>query len=908
MKINFNFASNSKMTLKADGHIETVGLWERAHKLFEGRTGRIMDTPMLNPSLSKAAAHPNGKTTLDLVNEASPAEVSGTLTKDRKTLVRTSAFAQKRDHPSGVHYWLPLDDNNRFICEPGQRHRKWYLSKSPTALTKAKIAGNAGVLESAVTAEWLLARPQYGGTPQTAIHADLYSLIKPLFAASGAQARSDHWFLECGYDYADLSWAGMSGEDELHPMLITQWGTGAKPIIKLSSNSLTVTYAVIDGVATTREGFSTWYGYSIICSHMSFGREVDAQRVQTITYYENDILCSWRDAPHPTQGINADGKWEPQRGNHIQGIFSADTEELAIINNQIDHTGWGEGYDFNGDATKPQPPFMFSHCLYLSASTYDTTVRGNLLSRAAAQGIGKVGGIHLEANLLVDNNFQIQTQSTEQHQFTNVMDNVAFSAGWKKVAYSGGGYNWGMTAHGPLSGMSGNILAHQANPDDPVEMAAKPLKKNWDYGVSLSDGRTIEDTQSWKWSLTVPARNVEGIASWVLDETTIQRFTGMKMGKTFATIVEMVEHVKGLPSKGAFVDEAVRWTKSRFGTPIPQRSTPANLVFYPDLNFDGFRWDNRRNWSTKDLPGCHISDSVDLSGSFVRFGLTNTSIAALKSSGGTLDITSGKLEVGALTDAANLVVRKSGQAWIGAADHPLAIEASSGRLALSGAVADLDLFAGGQAQTLLGPECTVLTGKSLVISGQQARVGWDGTGTAALTLGGKLEFRRGVCVQINTGNKPQLIRYAYKHIGKQVIGSISGATGRVGAVERRIGSGFIFNVWLYDVVGMPVVGDVLAISLALKKDGSEIPNFITVASIIDQSVAPLQRFRSGAIGNGLTEPTVAATITLTPSAQIVVSEGLPSQDLTGPGVTVVNSGATLPAGVSITGGKLVYTA
>lgn len=901
MKILFNFASDSKVILKASGQTETIDLWARAHKLFEGHASRVnvVDSPVSNPSSGKTAARPDGRTTLNLPNE-----------------VGTPARAQKRDHPSGIHYWLPLDANNRFICEPGQRHRKWYLSKSPAAMTKAQIAANAGVAESAVTAAWLLTRFPFGRSPQTAIHADLQPMLRGAFTAADYPSRSDHWFMECDYDYTDLNWSGFSGEDELHPLLISAWGTGAKPVIQLASNALALAYAVIDGAATTRKTFKTWYGYANIFSHMSFGQSVDGQRVQSLTYYENDILRAWMDSPHPISGITADGKWHPQGGNHIQGIFTADTEELAIIDNQIDHSGWADGYDYHGDPTKPQPPSMYSHCLYLSATTYDATVRGNLLSRAAAQGIGKVGGIQLEANLFVDNNYQIQLQAPVLGQCNNVMDNVAFSAGYKRVGYAEGGFNMGMTVNGLLASMAGNLIAHRANPDDETDIANKVATSAngggnlWEYGVKDSAGKLIDDTQSWKWSDKIPARNVEGIDPMVLDQTTIQRFTGMKMGKPLASIVEMVEYVAARPSKGAFVDEAIRWSKARFGTPIPERTTPADLIFYPDSNFDGFRWDNRRNWSTKDLPGTHMADSVNLAGNFVRFGLTNANIAALKSRGGLLDVTSGKLEIGALTDATDLTIRKAGQVWIGDADHPLSIEAISGRLALTGAAADLDLHAGGQAQILLGPDCTVPASKSLVVSGQRARVGWDGTGTATLTISGKLKFRRGVCLQFISGGMNN-IRYAYKHSGQEVTGSTSGFKGRIGAVERTSSKGDNFNIWLYDVTGTPVVGDVFEISPGLNKDRTHTAKFVTVTSVVDQGIVPLQRFRSGGIGDGLTDPTVSATITFTSTAQIVVPQGLPqgqSYDLTGPSVAVVNNGATLPVGVSITGGKLVFMA
>ena len=41
MKISFNFKPDTKVTLSANGQVETVDLWGRAHKLLEGHAGRI---------------------------------------------------------------------------------------------------------------------------------------------------------------------------------------------------------------------------------------------------------------------------------------------------------------------------------------------------------------------------------------------------------------------------------------------------------------------------------------------------------------------------------------------------------------------------------------------------------------------------------------------------------------------------------------------------------------------------------------------------------------------------------------------------------------------------------------------------------------------------------------------------
>ncbi|MGN7870032.1 hypothetical protein ACTJI6_14240, partial [Paracoccus sp. 22332] len=530
--------------------------------------------------------------------------------------------------------------------------------------------------------------------------------------------------------------------------------------------------------------------------------------------------------------------------------------------------------------------------------TFDITIRNNLLSRSSSCGVQMRSGLHLEGNLLVDNNLGAAVNSTGGvGQFNNVIDNVIYSAGYKRVAYEEGALDWGFDVNGPLSSMGGNIIAHGKNPDDPAE-AYKAV--NWNDGVSTS-AKMTDDTQVWKWGAA--SRNVGGLAPAILDKTTIWRRAGERLGKEWASIPEYVAHVAAAPSIGDIVREDIRWTKSRFGSPIPARTAPADLVFYPDPNFDGFRWDNRRNWSSKDLPGTHVADSADLDGHFVRFGTVNASVAALALGGGVLEMTSGRLDVGTITDAGTILTRLAGQIWIGGAAQPLSAEVVSGRLALTGAAADLDLVARG-GQVLLGPDCTA---RSLIIDGLRPQVGWDGTGAAALAVAGRLEFKRGI--EITSESGMERIRYVYAHVGKAVTGSVSGFTARIAGVERTHDRGGNYRIWLSDVVGTPQAGETFTVAPRREANGTDTPTVVTIATVGASGIAPLQRFRSGAIGTGLVEPTVAATLTLAATAQIVLPTGLPAgtHDLTGPGVAVVNNGATLPAGVALTSGKLVMT-
>lgn len=115
-----------------------------------------------------------------------------------------------------------------------------------------------------------------------------------------------------------------------------------------------------------------------------------------------------------------------------------------------------------------------------------------------------------------------------------------------------------------------------------------------------------------------------------------------------------------------------------------------------------------------------------------------------------------------------------------------------------------------------------------------------------------------------------------------------------------------------EVSGVPIPGESFLFAVAeYVSDSSDVLTdiFATVTSVLSRGFAPLRRFRSGALGNGVTEPTVAVSVVLAAGSTVAVAghEHLSAgtYDLTGPGVLVADQGAFLPEGVTVTGGKLV---
>lgn len=929
MKISFNFQPDSKVTLTANGKSETVDLWGRAHKLLQGHAGRVnvYDQPLSAPSAGQAVTRSDGKTTLSLLNETGPAEVSVALPEGRKGVVRIPARAQKRGFPSGEHYWLAQDASGRFKPEPGLRHRRIYVSAAPAgsavpAMNKAAIAAHAGVAESVVTGSWLAARPIYGGSEAMPITEDMRGLLTAFLWAATQDPRSDWVLYQRGHAYTPTAPYGahwMRGESELHPIVFGAYGTGPRPIItrgfgwvQLGPRFLLVRDLQIPSFAPT-------HGYGVIFENLRQTGEHEGQLTQVAMATLREVaLYDYALAKPRTPGATT---WDGST-DRMGGLYGSHGYNLLLDSCLVDRNGWAEGYDYNRSATKPMATSNRNHGLYFQFDCRDIHLRDNMISRNASCGVQiRVGGQY-ERNLFADNNIatgiQWGTKLGPINQFCNFLDNVNFGAGYKRVQGYEGGINWGFDNSPRLTAKVGNVIAHLADPDNPAEIAdrsaknasrpdydaAHPYKRDTDY--------IVNDTQVYKWGKDITGawkhERIDGLNDTVLNQTTLQRFAATKTGKPAgqARINDLVVHARDHAENqiGNVVRQAVQWTKTRFGRPLPARTAAADLVFRPDPRMDGFRWDNRYNWSSLDLPGSHVADSVDLDGHDVLFGTLDRGIAAMASKGGSLDVTSGRLTVGAITDPAAVTVRNSGQFWCGATSQPIAIKAGGGRVNLTGAVSRLDLEARGRAEVLLGSSATVPAGQKLLVSGQRTLAGWDGTGSATLTVAGTLEFRAGITLAVSgTMQKQRIMRY-----GRRLQNASFAAT--LGDYEERSATGN--HMVLTDLTGMPVVGETFEFGIIEQIDDSNDrldQQLATVTAILSRGIPRLQRFRSGTIGDGTVEPTVAASVVLARGSSVAISgrEYLTpgSHDLTGPGVTVTNQGATLPAGVTVTGGKLV---
>lgn len=647
----------------------------------------------------------------------------------------------------GDFYMLETGADGRVVVEHGENHRKVYVTEGAHGLTAAEIAKAEGIAVSKITGKWLQEHSEYGATPDKALDSTLG--MELWYAATGRNAApNSNWLLfERGYEYEDLGRIvsrGTTGESALNPVFIGAYGTGDDPRIdggiQIYQNQ--VQHVVIQNIDVT--GFQALTGENLLLDRLSVsGDNVAVQGVTRFTMRDSDIVDVARSEP-----VTDHAFWAAS-ANRISGVYVTRTDGVYLNNNLFDRNGWAAGYDPNLSASKPMPPSYYNHNLYVQENVTDITVRDNIFMRGASFGAQVRPGGVIEGNSFIDNNAALNFFSGGN--YTLALDNLVTSAGYKRVSDYEGALSMGIDNQGTQTSMIGNIIAHLADPNNPAEQA---MKTKIHKALADSTGY-VNDTIVYNWSQTTGKvsstnidRNIAGLSTSVLDETTIQNFTADLLGKATATISDLANYLRA--QADGQLDEVVdadvinAFFRNGFGLDTTLRDTAQVVRFTPDDRADGLRWDIRLNWSTEDLPGTQDGDSVDLGGNRVLFAAETVTVDDfIFGDFGQLKATSGRLNIDGDISAGKtgnlLQIDNAGQVWIaGYRDSDLlTVELAGGRLANTGAFAGkTSISVTEDAQLLLATAGGRfdLAGSSLEITGGTAKVGFDGGDGKTATL------------------------------------------------------------------------------------------------------------------------------------------------------------------------------
>lgn len=745
-------------TPAADGSITSITI------LSQGEHGHVSVNPDLSLSLV-LSENPDQTGPLDFSYQITYADGR---TQEVATQVTLTPGLQQDGWGQGALYMLEEDQAGNVIVEHGDNHRKVYVTEGDHGLTAAEIAKAEGLAVKDITVSWLKKHPEYGATADKALSTELG--MKLWYGITGSSnAPGSHWLMfERGYEYSNagrLINPGASGENALHPLLVTAYGTGADPVINsgVAIFQRDSFHVVLQGIDV--QTVMALQGENLLMDGISVtAKSANIQNVTGFTLRNSDFLDIVQQ--DPARDLDY---WHPSL-NRTGGAFIKNVDGLLIENNLFDHNGWGDGYDYNLSALFPQAPSMYSHNLYIQDDVRDVTVRDNILMRGASFGAQVRPGGLIEDNVFLDNNAALNflggnyKNAGPVANYTLLLGNLITSAGHKRVAEKEGALSIGIDNGATQSSLIGNIVAHLADPANAVEFAEKTITH-----TALTAGKNtyFDDTIVYNWLASErgqsrsPNRNAEDLDRAVLDQTTIQNFTAALLGKDKATIADLANFLRAQASGKldhvVDADLIINFFRAGFGLETDLRDQAQMLRFSPDDRGEGMRWDNRLNWSTDDLPGTQDGDSVNLAGNKVLFGAQTVTVDDfIFGRFGELKVTSGRLNIDGEISVANktgadMTVDRSGQVWVdGYHDRGLLrLDVDGGRFANTGEFAGkIGMRVEGGAQAILATEGASLDlrrGDVLSVVGTKAKVGFDGaTGDdAVLRLhdGSRLAFQ-----------------------------------------------------------------------------------------------------------------------------------------------------------------------
>ena len=556
---------------------------------------------------------------------------------------------------------------------------------------------------------------------------------------------TSNWLLlERGYEYQmdRVILPGFDGESELHPMHVTSWGEGARPVFStgvrmFQGESKNIVFSDIE---VGGNGLMNYEGDNVIFSDVNFTNMIDVQHVSNFTLHDSEVT---KVTAPPDDG---DLSWA---GTKVQGMYITGTDGILVEGTLFHHNGWADGYRSDGSTEGSMAPTMFNHNVYLQNTTRDVTFRDNIVSQAGSVGAQVRGGGFVEDNIFLDNQVGVNFMGGDYRDagptgnFTLFTDNVITSGGFKQVDYFTGAMAGGADNKGVLSTLLDNIIAHLADPDNPDEL----LYKEWANAALNNEKETFyDDTIIYNWKGAdidqVPSnsedRNIENTDTDIADQTTIQRFAAQLLGQDKASITELMDFISSLPDTAlddtVTADDIIAYFQNGFNVTPNGSDAATDHRFVPNGLGDGVRWDNRLNWSSEDLPDA--GDHVDLGGNWVQYTGT-ASIATLDlGTGGQIKVNSGKLSVTDLLEAGDaggrITTELSGQFWTDGYDDEdtLYVDVNGGRFANTGDVTGAaSLAVSGTGEAILatdGGSFDLAANRELRIEGSDAHVGFDG--------------------------------------------------------------------------------------------------------------------------------------------------------------------------------------
>jgi hypothetical protein len=338
------------------------------------------------------------------------------------------------------------------------------------------------------------------------------STPKRTLAAGNALIRQgypDWLLLKKGDAWTNESWGGCikSGRSSTEPMLISSYGTGARPLIKVHPSQgegigtnagggcvgagNNIALVGLEFYAYTRDPSSPDYNASTVGTDLSGTFFLNPFTYMLIednkfSFFKDNIVVNHTVAPN-SRGliirrniiVNAYAITA-----HAQGIYIDFTDGALIEENLIDHNGWNS-------SVAGASPTVFNHNIYIQTTSGTSIVRGNIISYASSHGLQQRFGGVVYDNLFVRNplaQFSARTPST-------ITFNVV-TEGQDLDASNPRGYGLGLNSDGGNAlGASNSTLRYNI-----VANIAGSTANIYDYIIDAGlTGVTMTNNISYSW-------------------------------------------------------------------------------------------------------------------------------------------------------------------------------------------------------------------------------------------------------------------------------------------------------------------------------------------------------------------------------------------------------------------------
>ncbi len=320
-----------------------------------------------------------------------------------------------------------------------------------------------------------------------------------------------------------------SGRSADEPMLISTYGTGARPLIKtgtassgfatISNSSANVNFVDVIGLqfyanlrdpsvpgsynqnaagGTTGFQFYANGGNLLIedCQISFFRNNLDIEgvngsAVQNVVLRRNVITDSWSFT------------------SHSQGIYSYNVNNISLFQNVFDHNGWqASGAGESG----------FNHNIYFSFNVVGTDIEQNVISNGSYAGIMARGGGKIINNLLMQNAIAVSFGQADGANSTiggvsgQLTGNVIIGDKGLGTTHMGQGFDIGNTKPGANVSVSNNIFTQDTQQAKPaIQLAMATGTSNPSQAVGENDV-TIQNniTNGWWEGMKIDGRFVPG--------------------------------------------------------------------------------------------------------------------------------------------------------------------------------------------------------------------------------------------------------------------------------------------------------------------------------------------------------------------------------------------------------------